>query len=109
MIIDGLQCGHFDRASFQGLQRAGVLGVVNELAVRPESSAFQRSNDAFITSKPNGRGLGLALVAKIVNDHGGVIEFDSEPRRTVFNVMLPVYSDAGRRTRPAADGPSEKS
>lgn len=29
MIIDGLQCGHFDRASFQGLQRAGVLGVVN--------------------------------------------------------------------------------
>ncbi|MGE0659669.1 MAG: nitrogen regulation protein NR(II) [Reyranellaceae bacterium] len=55
--------------------------------------------DAFITSKPNGRGLGLALVAKIVNDHGGVIEFDSEPRRTTFNVMLPVYSEAGRRGR----------
>lgn len=53
--------------------------------------------DAFITSKPNGRGLGLALVAKIVNDHGGVIEFDSEPRRTVFNVMLPVYSETGGR------------
>lgn len=29
MIIDGLQCGHFDRASFEGLKRAGVLGVVN--------------------------------------------------------------------------------
>jgi len=58
--------------------------------------------DAFITSKPNGRGLGLALVAKIVNDHGGVIEFDSEPRRTVFNVMLPVYSETGRRARPSA-------
>jgi two-component system nitrogen regulation sensor histidine kinase GlnL len=64
--------------------------------------------DAFITSKPNGRGLGLALVAKVVNDHGGVIEFDSEPRRTVFTVMLPVYSDSGRRMRLPPDGTSEQ-
>jgi two-component system nitrogen regulation sensor histidine kinase GlnL len=46
--------------------------------------------DAFVTNKINGTGLGLALVAKIVNDHGGVVEFQSEPRRTVFNVMLPM-------------------
>jgi two-component system nitrogen regulation sensor histidine kinase GlnL len=46
--------------------------------------------DAFVTSKVNGTGLGLALVAKIVNDHGGVVEFDSQPRRTVFDVMLPM-------------------
>ena len=46
--------------------------------------------DAFVTSKVNGTGLGLALVAKIVNDHGGVVEFDSEPRRTAFDVMLPM-------------------
>jgi two-component system nitrogen regulation sensor histidine kinase GlnL len=46
--------------------------------------------DAFVTTKINGTGLGLALVAKIVNDHGGVVEFQSEPRRTVFNVMLPM-------------------
>jgi two-component system nitrogen regulation sensor histidine kinase GlnL len=32
------------------------------------------------------------LVAKIVGDHGGVIEFDSQPRRTVFRVRLPVTS-----------------
>jgi two-component system nitrogen regulation sensor histidine kinase GlnL len=47
--------------------------------------------DAFVTTKAAGSGLGLALVAKIINDHGGVIEFDSQPRRTVFRVRLPVF------------------
>ena len=46
--------------------------------------------DPFVTTKVGGKGLGLALVAKIVGDHGGVIEFDSEPHRTAFKVMLPV-------------------
>ena len=49
--------------------------------------------DAFITSKPGGTGLGLALVAKLVRDHGGVVEFESAPRRTVFRVRLPVHPD----------------
>jgi two-component system nitrogen regulation sensor histidine kinase GlnL len=46
--------------------------------------------DPFVTTKSGGKGLGLALVAKIIGDHGGVIEFDSEPGRTVFRVMLPM-------------------
>jgi two-component system, NtrC family, nitrogen regulation sensor histidine kinase GlnL len=46
--------------------------------------------EPFVTSKRYGTGLGLALVAKVIGDHGGVIEFDSQPRRTVFRVFLPV-------------------
>jgi len=46
--------------------------------------------DPFVTTKRNGTGLGLALVAKVIGDHGGVIEFDSQPRRTVFRVFLPI-------------------
>lgn len=45
--------------------------------------------DPFITTKPRGSGLGLALVAKIVGDHGGVIECESHPGRTLFRVLLP--------------------
>ncbi|BBK31952.1 two-component system nitrogen regulation sensor histidine kinase GlnL [Stella humosa] len=46
--------------------------------------------DPFVTTKHGGKGLGLALVAKIIDDHGGLIEFDSQQRRTTFRVKLPM-------------------
>ena len=49
--------------------------------------------EPFVTSKPTGSGLGLALVAKIIGDHGGLIEVDSRPGRTEFRLHLPVLAD----------------
>lgn len=48
--------------------------------------------DPFVTTKTNGTGLGLALVAKIIGDHGGIVECDSEEGRTVFRAFLPVQT-----------------
>jgi len=46
--------------------------------------------DPFITTKTNGSGLGLALVAKLIGAHGGIVECDSQNHRTTFRVLMPV-------------------
>lgn len=52
--------------------------------------------EPFVTTKPGGKGLGLALVAKVVGDHGGIVELDSQPGRTLFRMMLPMVRAAAR-------------
>lgn len=47
--------------------------------------------DPFVSTKVNGSGLGLSLVSKVLTDHGGVIECDSEEGKTIFRVLLPIY------------------
>ncbi len=58
--------------------------------------------DPFVTTKVSGNGLGLALVAKVVGEHGGIVECDSVSRRTVFRLLLPLQT-----TREAIAGTEE--
>jgi len=56
--------------------------------------------DPFVTTKPSGSGLGLALVAKIIGDHGGIIECESQHQHTTFRVLMPMFagSESAART-----------
>lgn len=48
--------------------------------------------EPFVTTRINGSGLGLALVAKTIGRHGGVIECEDNGRGTTFRVLLPAWS-----------------
>ena len=47
--------------------------------------------DPFVTGRRNGTGLGLALVAKVIRDHGGVVDFETGEGGTTFRVLLPMW------------------
>ncbi|MEQ1867723.1 MAG: ATP-binding protein [Micropepsaceae bacterium] len=72
------------------------LALPLEVSVRDNGAGVPSEVQAsmfepFVSSKPKGAGLGLAIVAKIVSDHGGTIDCESEPRRTVFRLRLPMH------------------
>ena len=48
--------------------------------------------DPFVTSKADGSGLGLALVAKVMGDHGGIVEFETSEEGTEFRLRLPMHT-----------------
>ena len=50
----------------------------------------------FVTTKPEGQGLGLALVSKVAAAHEGIVEVHSAPGRTVFSLLLPSPTEANK-------------
>ncbi len=52
--------------------------------------------DPFVTTKIGGTGLGLALVAKTVADHGGLVECESDGGKTIFRVLMPAAMGVGK-------------
>ena len=55
--------------------------------------------DPFVTTKPSGSGLGLVLVAKIIGDHGGIIECESQHQHTTFRVLMPMFAGSESAAR----------
>ena len=71
-----------------------------EIAVIDRGAGIDPKNldsifNPFFTTKPTGVGLGLAIVSKIVDQHGGKIAVESEPGKgSVFRVLLPMTRSA---------------
>ncbi|MDA0229877.1 MAG: ATP-binding protein [Proteobacteria bacterium] len=83
----------------------GRLRVQLPIAIRVEDNGAGIAEDLrdclfepFVTSKSGGAGLGLALVAKIVADHGGVVDVEGKRGNTVFRILLPA-ADQGSVAR----------
>ena len=49
--------------------------------------------DPFVSTKIEGTGLGLALVAKLTDDHGGIIDLESDYNGTTFRILLPMLRE----------------
>ena len=62
------------------------------VGIAPE--ATDRVFNPFFSTKDSGTGLGLALTHKIIEDHGGVIDFRGAPGGgTIFRIALPLFPD----------------
>jgi two-component system, NtrC family, nitrogen regulation sensor histidine kinase GlnL len=90
LVSTGYRSGARIRAGRQGWRNAPLEVRIQDNGPGVAADLRHRLFDAFVTTKTGGMGLGLTLVAKLVDAHGGLIELESEPGRTVFHILLPV-------------------
>lgn len=66
-----------------------VTWAVSDSGPGPSTEIGERLFDPFVTTKPDGVGLGLALARQVAEDHGGRLTWSRNNRRTEFRLTLP--------------------
>lgn len=105
------------RNAVQSMQRGGTLSVAlsaddRDLAVAfrdtgsgIDEERFRRLFEPFETTKPDGHGIGLSIVRRIVRDHGGRVDVMSKPGEgTCFRLVFPLADRKARMIAPPRGG-----
>jgi len=73
------------------LTRAAIIEVEdNGPGIRPEIQ--ERLFEPFFSTKKEGTGLGLPISARIIDRHGGTLDFETQPQHgTIFRIVLPSH------------------
>ena len=100
LILNGLQAmpggGTLTIEAARG--RDGLMLAVADTGDGIPPEALPRVFDPYFTTKAKGLGLGLAIARRIIEEHGGKIEVESQPARgSRFSVILPLEAS---RVRP---------
>jgi len=91
-----------DRLQMAGEAREVVVIEVEDTGAGIPTEIQQRLFDPFFTTKPTGTGLGLSIAMRILERHGGTLQFQTEPGNgTTFGMVLPVDSNQRALSDPA--------
>lgn len=77
-----------------GQNRHNLVARINVIDNGPGINEEMKEKIFFpmVTGRTNGSGLGLSIAQSLIEQHGGVIECQSEPGRTTFSILLPIES-----------------
>jgi PAS domain S-box-containing protein len=96
---------HVVRPGRRGPAVARRVGVeIEDTGIGVPAADADRVFNPFFSTKTGGTGLGLALTHKIIEDHGGSIDFRSAAGHgTVFRIVLPLFPDPPAEPGPRGD------
>jgi signal transduction histidine kinase len=87
--------GPAGRVTLRTLHDEATVGIeIGDDGAGPPARVAETLFEPFVTSKPEGVGLGLALARQVAVDHGGTLTWRREGERTVFRFMLPTVDEA---------------
>lgn len=74
-----------------------ILLEIRDSGPGPKAEVAERLFEPFVTGKPEGVGLGLAVARQIAETHGGGIQWRRENGTTCFRIELPLTPSAQQK------------